>query len=411
LIDAGESLIVSANAQHREESMDDRETLELLQSMVRAQSHPAVPRQEEGVALALQAYLRRHGIPSELIEVREGRPNLIATLKGKNSGQHLLLCGHTDTVPPSAGSSADFFSAAVENGRIFGRGTVDMKGAIAAMAAALVDIHESGGLDSGRVTLAAVIDEELESLGAEALITSGFKSDGAIVGEPTANRVAIGHKGLEWLEARFYGKAVHGSVREEGIDAIAAAAHFISLIEHKLIPAFERRPDPVLGLSAVNIGTIHGGQQPCFVAADCRVQIDRRWVTNETIEQVFSGLEELLAEVRAARPGLRTELVRMPEGMAIMLHGPLVIDRDHPLVRASLGAFEDLGRTAPPTSVCPAWTDGALLSHEAGIPTLVWGPGELKLAHSAEESVPVDDIFLAARLYAAAARRFTAPSS
>jgi len=391
--------------------MNDRETLELLQAMVRAQSHPSIARQEEGTVLALHAFLRRHGIPGELIEVREGRPNLIATLTGRGPGRHLLLCGHTDTVPPNTDSTADFFSAAVENGRLFGRGTVDMKGALAAMAAALVDIRESGGLDSGRVTLAAIIDEELESLGAEALIKSGFKADGAIVGEPTSNCVAIGHKGLEWLEARFFGRAVHGSVRKEGIDAIAAAAHFISLIEHELIPAFARRPDPVLGPSAINVGTIHGGQQPSFVPDNCRVQVDRRWVTNETIEQVFGGLEELLAEVRAARPGLRTELVRMPEGMATMLHGPLVIDPDHPLVRACLGAFGDLGRPAPPAGVFPAWTDGALLSREAGIPTLIWGPGELKLAHSAEESVPVDDIFLAARLYAAAARRFTAPSS
>ncbi|HDT13281.1 MAG TPA: M20 family peptidase, partial [Candidatus Aminicenantes bacterium] len=220
--------------------------------------------------------------------------------------------------------------------------------------------------------------------------------------------VAIGHKGLEWLEARFFGRAVHGSVREQGVDAIAAAAQFVGLVETDLIPGFEARRDPVLGLPAINLGTIRGGQQPSMVAAECRVQLDRRWVTTETIEQVFDDLERLLDRVRAARPGLRTELARMPEGMATMLHGPLVIDREHALVRAALGAFGDAGRPAPPTTVFPAWTDGALLSREAGIPTLIWGPGELALAHSAEESVPAEEIFLAARLYAAAARRFTA---
>jgi succinyl-diaminopimelate desuccinylase len=388
--------------------MDDREILELLQAMVRAPSHPGVPRQEEGAARALEAYLRRHDIACEIVEVREGRPNVLATLEGRAAGPHLLFCGHLDTVPPNADSPVDFFSASVENGRVFGRGTVDMKGALAAMAGALVDIRDSGGLETGRVTLAAVIDEEMESLGAEALIKSGFKADGAVIGEPTANRVAIGHKGLEWLEARFFGKAVHGSMREEGVDAIAGAAHFVSLVETDLIPGFERRRDPVLGLPAINLGTIRGGQQPSMVAAECRVQVDRRWVTTETIDEVFGGLEALLARVRAARPGLKTELERMPEGMATMLHGPLVIDRDHVLVRAALGAFEDIGWPAPPTSVFPAWTDGALISREAGIPTLIWGPGELALAHSAEESVPVADIFFAARLYAAAARRFTA---
>jgi acetylornithine deacetylase/succinyl-diaminopimelate desuccinylase len=388
--------------------MDDQGILDLLRAMVRAPSHPAVPRQEEATVRALEAYLRRHGVDVGLVDVREGRPNLLATLAGKKPGPHLLLCGHTDTVPPNADSGADFFSAAVENGRMFGRGTVDMKGALAAMAGALVDIRESGGLGSGRVTLAAVIGEELESFGAEALIRGGFSADGAIVGEATGNRVAIGHKGLEWLEVRFIGKAVHGSVREEGIDAISAAAHFISLVEKELIPGFERRRDPVLGLPAINLGTIHGGQQPSMVAAECRVQVDRRWVTTETIEQVFGDIEELLAKVRAARPGLKTQLARMPEGMAIMLHGPLVIDARHPLVLAAQAAFEGTGEPGSPLTVFPAWTDGALISREAGIPTIIWGPGELHLAHSAEESIAVADVLLAARLYAAAARRFTA---
>ena len=388
--------------------MDDREILELLRDMVRAPSHPGIERQEEEAALVLDAFLRRHGVPSELAEVREGRPNVVAAIAGKKPGRHLLLCGHLDTVPPNAGSSADFFSAAIADGRMFGRGTVDMKGALAAMAGALADIHESGGLDSGRLTLAAVIDEEMESLGAEALIMGGFKADGAIVGEPTGNRVAIGHKGLEWLEVRFTGKAAHGSTPEAGINAIAAAAHFASLVERELVSGFERRRDPVLGLPAINLGTIQGGQQPSMVAAECRIQLDRRWVTTETIEQVFADLEELLARVRAARPGLRTELKRMPGGMATMLHGPLVIDPGHALVRAARGALDDAGRPDMPLTVFPAWTDGALISREAGIPTLIWGPGELHLAHSAEESVPVDEILLAARLYASAARRFTA---
>ncbi len=388
--------------------MDDRGILELLMEMVKAPSHPGVPRQEEAAALALAGYLRERGLTADLVEVREGRPNVVASIAGPKPGPHLLFCGHLDTVPPNAGSSADFFSAAIRDERMFGRGTVDMKGALAAMAGALVEIRDSGGLASGRVTLAAVIDEEMESLGAEALIRSGFKADGAVIGEPTANRVAIGHKGLEWLEVGFTGRAAHGSTPEAGISAIAAAAHFVSLVESELVPAFERRRDPVLGLPAINMGTISGGQQPSMVAAGCVVQLDRRWVTTETIEQVMGDLEAILAKVREARPGLKTRLERMPGGMATMLHGPLVIDPTHPLVVAAQGAFGDLGRAAGPLDVFPAWTDGALLSREAGIPTLVWGPGELALAHSAEESVPLDEILLAARLYAAAARRFTA---
>lgn len=387
--------------------MDDREILELLQAMVRAPSHPGIERQEEAAVRALEAWLGGHGIPSACVEVRPGRPNLIATLAGKEPGPHLLFCGHMDTVPPNAGAPGDPFSAAVEDGRLRGRGSVDMKGPIAAMAGALVRIKESGGPASGRITLGAVIDEEMESLGAEALITGGFKADGAVVGEPTENRVAIGHKGLEWLEIEFEGRAAHSSTPEAGVNAIAAAAHFVSLVEQKLVPELARRSDPILGLPVINMGTISGGQQPGMVAAGCRLQLDRRWVSTETIEQVFGDLEALLARVRKARPGLKTRLARMPGGMATMTHGPLVIDPSHPLVGAALGAFRDVGRLVPATTVFPAWTDGALLSREAGIPTLIWGPGTLALAHSASESIPLDEVYAAARLYEAAARRFT----
>ena len=388
--------------------MDDKGILEVLVEMVKAPSHPGVERQEEAAALALAGYLRERGVAAELAEVRPGRPNVVASVAGPKPGPHLVLCGHLDTVPPNAGSTADFFSGAIRDGRMSGRGTVDMKGALAAMAGALVEVRDQGGLASGRLTLAAVIDEEMESLGAEALIRGGLRADGAVIGEPTSNRVAIGHKGLEWLEVRFRGRAAHGSTPEAGVSAIAAAAHFAWLVESELVPAFERKRDPVLGLPAINLGTIAGGQQPSMVAADCVVQLDRRWVTTETIDQVVGDLEALLAKVRAARPGLATSLARMPGGMATMLHGPLVIDPGYPLVGAALGAFADLGLAAPPLDVFPAWTDGALLSREAGIPTLVWGPGELALAHSAEESVALDEVLAAARLYAAAARRFTA---
>jgi acetylornithine deacetylase/succinyl-diaminopimelate desuccinylase len=388
--------------------MDDREILELLRAMVRAPSHPGAPRQEEAAVRELERFLRARGVPPALTEVREGRPNLVATVAGKNPGRHLLLCGHMDTVPPNAGASADMFAARVENGRVFGRGTVDMKGALAAMAGALVILTEKGPLAAGRVTLAAVVDEEMESLGAEALVSAGLKADGAVVGEPTANRVAVGHKGLEWLEVEFEGKAAHGSTPEAGVNAIAAAAHFVSLVETELVPGFAERRDPVLGLPAINMGTIAGGQQPSMVAANCRIQLDRRWVTTETIEQVFGDLEALLARVRAARPGLKTRLARMPGGMATMLHGPITIDPGHPLVLAARGALEDAGLPSGPLTVFPAWTDGALLSREAGIPTVIWGPGELALAHSPGESILIDDVLVAARLYAAAARRFTA---
>ena len=388
---------------------DDLRVVDLLVKLVRTPSHPGVARQEAAVVRELSAYFQAHGIKPEVTDVRNGRPNLIDSVAGPRAGPHLLLCGHTDTVPPNSGSSTDPFSAEEKDGRIHGRGAVDMKGALAAMAGALALLKAGGRMPAGKVTFAGVIDEEMQSLGAEALIRGGFRADAAVVGEPTGNLVAIGHKGLEWLEVGFEGRAAHGGTPAAGINAILAASHFNHLVETELVPEFEKRRDPVLGLPAINIGTIHGGDQPSTVAARCRLRLDRRWVTTESIGMVFEDLESLLRKVRRARPGLKTTLERMPEGMATMIHGPVTIDPLHPLVQASRKALAE-SRQPDSLTVFPAWTDASLLSREAGIASIVWGPGELDYAHSPEESIRKDEVLLAADLYAACALNFTRPS-
>jgi len=379
----------------------------LLVNLVKARSYPGIPRQEEAVVRELGSFLEAHGIRSIITEVREGRPNLLATVDSGQAGPHLLFCGHTDTVPPNAGSSVDLFAATEKEGRLYGRGTADMKGALAAMAGALVNLAQKKEPALGKVTLAAIIDEEMESLGAEALILSGFKSDAAVVGEPTSNRIAIGHKGLEWLTVEFAGRAAHGSTPEAGINAISAAAYFVRLVEEELGPEFKKRRDPILGLPVINIGTISGGDQPSTVAAHCAIKLDRRWVTTEAIEQVFADLESLLVKVRARQPGLETAISRVPGGMATMIHGPLTIDPAHPIVKSAQRALADAGRGADGLTVFPAWTDGALLSREGKIPTIIWGPGELSYAHSPEENIRLEEVHIIAGLYAAAALDFS----
>lgn len=388
----------------------DADIRDLLVRLVRTPSYPGVPRQEEAVARELGAFLEARGIEPRFQTVREGRPNLLASVGGKRPGPHILLCGHMDTVPPNAGDSGDVLAAVEKDGRLHGRGTVDMKGALAAMAGALVALKNAGEPAEGRVTLAAVADEEMESLGAEKLILDGFEADGAIIGEPTNNRVAVGHRGLEWLRIDFIGRAAHGGTPEAGVNAISAAAHFVHLVERELVPALAARRDPVLGPPAINLGTISGGDQPSTVAARCRVQLDRRWVTTETIEMVFEDLEGLLGRVREARPGLKTEMTRVPGGMATMVHGPVAIPSEHPLVKAAEAGLEELGRPTRPLTVFPAWTDASLISREAHIPSIVWGPGGLEYAHSPEESILLADVYESVRLYALAAWHFTRPT-
>ena len=385
----------------------ERDIRDLLVRLIRTPSYPGVVRQEEAVAREIGGFLQARGIEPRYQEVRDGRPNLLASAGGKRPGPHLLFCGHMDTVPPNTGNAEDALAAVEKDGRLYGRGTVDMKGALAAMAGALVALKNAGEPVAGRVTLAAVADEEMESIGAEKLILEGFSADGAVIGEPTNNRIAIGHRGLEWLQIDFLGRAAHGGTPEAGLNAIAAAAHFVHLVESELIPALAKRRDPVLGPPAINLGTISGGDQPSTVAAHCRIRLDRRWVTTETIEMVFEDLEGLLRRVREARPGLKTEISRMPGGMATMVHGPVTIPPGHPLVRAAETGLAELGRPSGPLTVFPAWTDASLISREGHIPSIVWGPGGLEYAHSPEESILLADVYEAVRLYTLAAWHFT----
>lgn len=384
-------------------AIDGSGWLELLVAMVRTPSHPGIPRQEEAVVEVLERWLARRAIASTRDEAAPGRPNLLATVEGPRPGPHLILCGHTDTVPLNENDPGTGLSAEIRDGSLHGRGSADMKGPIAAMAAALVGLRESGALEAGSVTLAAVVDEERESLGAERLIASGMKADGAIVGEPTQNRLALGHRGLEWLEIAFHGRAAHGGAPGSGVSAIAAGALFVNMAEETLIPRLGRTVHPLIGPATFNVGTIHGGDQPSTIPASCVMTVDRRLIPGESYEGALAELRALLGAVEATMPGLTTSIRRMPGGMATMEHVPLVTDADHPLARAAKRACERIkGRPETPGAF-PAWTDGALLARFGGIPSVVLGPGDLAVAHSPREHVPLAQVAEAARIYAATA--------
>ena len=386
--------------------VDGAAAVALAAELVRIPSHPGLERQEEGVARALARWLEARGLAPRLDEVAPGRPNLLCTLRGARPGRRLILCGHTDTVPLNADGAGHGFSGDVVDGWLRGRGSVDMKGPLAAMAAALVALD--GALPAGEVTLAAVADEEMESIGAEHLVRSGLVADGAVVGEPTGNRIALGHKGLEWLQVEFTGRAAHGGTPERGINAIVAAARFVALVEARLQPRLAARAHPRLGPPTLNFGTVQGGDQPSTVAARCRLALDRRTVPEESYERVIGELVDLLHEVEAAMPGLTSRLGRMPGGMATMAHVALDTPPDHPLAQAAAAARERVIGARGEFTSFPAWTDGALLAGFAHVPTIVLGPGDLALAHAPAEAIPVAELEAAARVFAALAVEFCA---
>jgi acetylornithine deacetylase/succinyl-diaminopimelate desuccinylase len=206
----------------------------------------------------------------------------------------------------------------------------------------------------------------------------------------------------------FTGRAAHGGTPQAGVNAIAAAARFLVLIEERLAPLFAARSHPLLGPPTLNPGRIRGGDQPSTVAARCTIEFDRRTVPGETWAGVVGELEELAREVEEAFPGLAIVVRRAVGGMATLDHLPLEISAEHPLVAAAAAAGRAARGAEPERTSFPAWTDGALLSAFAGIPTLVCGPGDLARAHTPQEALPVAELFEAAAFYLETARRFCA---
>src|SRR5579884_3100307 len=182
---------------------------------------------EAEIARAIAQLLQAGGLDVEVQDVAPGRMNVIGVLDGKEKGRSLMFCGHMDTVGVMGYTSP--FNPIQKDGRIYGRGSQDMKGGLASMIAAVLQMSRSG-LKKGRVLLAAVVDEEYGSIGAEALVTK-WKADAAVVGEPTDMKIAVGHKGFEWVEVTTAGIAAHGSRPQEGRDAILRMGRVLSRLE------------------------------------------------------------------------------------------------------------------------------------------------------------------------------------
>lgn len=380
----------------------DSEVLELTRDLIRIPGHQDLPQQEADVARHLAAVLRREGLDVELSEVEPGRPNVIARLRGTGGGYTLLFNGHIDTIP--AYDMPDAFTPRLEGNRLYGRGAVDMLGAVAAMAQAMIVLKRSGLSLPGDLVLTAVVGEENGSPGTHHLVKTGIQADFAIIGEATGMEVAVAHRGISWFEVVFHGVSTHGSVPDKGINAIYHASRFVRAIEEELVPRLRTRTHPLMNHSTVNLGVIGGGTRPTMVPERCTVQLDRRWVPGETPASVMAEIQEILDRLAAADPQFRAELHEMKE-TANFEHWYLDCPVDAPVVQELVRATGALtGRPAPIVGV-GYWTDAALLGKQGGVPSVVCGPGDIVQAHSSAEYVTTDQLYLAARVYLLTALR------
>lgn len=352
---------------------------------------------EAGVADHLTETFRRLGLEVERREVypaangRPARANLLARLAGRTPGPGLVLEAHLDTVPAVAGQ-ADPFTPRIVDGRLAGRGACDCKGAMAAMVEAIARVARGGERPPRDVWFLGAVDEEHTHTGIAALVEEGLAGAGAVVGEPTDLAVVVAHKGALRFRLHVAGKAAHSSRPTEGVNAILKMAAVLRGLEERLSLRFAARQHPRVGVPTWNAGRIAGGLQPNIVPDACWIEIDRRLVPGETPASALAEFREAVEEVarveaaldvRFDQPYLATDPLETPEGAP-------VVSAAQAAVRASGGD----GRLAG----VPYGTDGSFLAR-AGIPAVVLGPGSIDLAHTARESVPLDQLVTAVGIY------------
>jgi len=349
---------------------------------------------EGDCARTLAEVLDDWGFAVQLVEAAPGRPNVVARL-GPADAPALMLNGHIDVVGVE-GMVHPPFSADLRGGRIYGRGSADMKSGLAAMCAAAAT---SAGRESDRqILITAVVDEEYESLGMRALLAAGVRAELAIITEPTRLAICPAHRGFAWFDVELKGRAAHGSRYDVGIDAITHAGLLLTELD-RLEQTRQAGPThPLLGRGSLHASKIHGGVGMSTYPERCSLAVERRTIPGESIEKATREITDACSRVKANRPELDASVTLNTAQL------PSDVPVDAPVVRRLVGALE---REGIPVSIegLSAWTDAALLN-EAGIPTICFGPGDIALAHAAEEFVPVDDIELATRVLARVVREW-----
>jgi acetylornithine deacetylase len=291
-----------------------------------------------------------------------------------------MLCGHTDTVGVEGMTSP--FDPVERDGRIYGRGSQDMKGGVAAMIDA-VRVAAAHGFARGRLVVAAVVDEEYASLGADALVTA-WRADAAVVTEPTDLEIAVAHKGFAWLEVETRGRAAHGSRPADGRDAIVRMGRVLVALE-ELDRALQRRsPHALVGTASLHASLIDGGRELSSYPDRCTLKLERRTLPGEPEAAVTGEVQSILARLASAD--------RAFDGSSRLLFArpgyELEAGHELPLTLAA-AASRVFGR-APAIGGMTFWTDAAVLAG-AGMPSVLFGPGGAGL-HSTEEYVRVNDV-------------------
>ena len=364
-------------------AIDQQFLIETLQKMVRINSvNPSLTPDGKGEA-ELGAFvaeeLEKLGLETKYHELEPTRVNTVGVLKGSGGGRSLLLNAHMDTVGVE-GMTSDPFGAQIKDGRLYGRGSQDMKASLAAMMAVAKAFVDAGITLEGDLLITGVADEEYASIGTEALIEA-YSADAVIVTEPTDMQICRAHRGFIWYDIETIGRAAHGSRYAEGIDANMRMGRFLGQLEKLEQELLTRPGHPLTGPPSLHAARLRGGKEVSIYAASCTLQMERRTAPGETQDQATSELQAIIDRLSAADETFKATV------KPTFRREPFVIEKDAKIVQILEGALQNRLGHKPAHRGQTFWTDAALFA-EAGMETVLIGPTGYGL-HSAEEWVDI----------------------
>lgn len=332
---------------------------------------------EAAIAGFVASYLRRHGVDVETSEVTPGRPNVIGHIDAGQSST-LLLEAHLDTVHVDT-MTIPPFAPDVKEGRLYGRGSCDTKGSLASFLYAICSMIHAGRKLRHNVVIAAVADEEYQFSGAKHAVARGLKADMGIAGEPTNLRIVRAHKGVTRWRIETRGRSAHSAYPDRGLNAIYAMGHVLTRLEEHARALAATPPHPVLGHATLSVGVIEGGQTVNTVPDRCVIEIDRRTIPGETTDSVLGPVRELLRDVKC------WEII--PPHLAV---DGMDVAATSPVVAMLSSAVKDI--TGNVVVEAAHYATDAGIYNKAGIPTVVFGPGDIARAHTESEYIELEQL-------------------
>ena len=354
-------------------------TISLLESLVKI---PSICGDEYKCAAFTKNWLVEHSLPAEMVNVKPRRPNVVSRIKGQLAGPHLLLNGHVDTVAVGEGWVRDPFGAEIEVGRMYGRGTVDMKAGLASILVAAAECKQEGLPRKGELIVTAVVDEESIDWGTYALIQQGVTKgvDLAMVSEATDLNVVTAHRGRTVFDVQVRGRAAHSMWPEHGVSAIENAAKLVNAL-----PTLNSPTHPRLGRGTVNVLKIEGGQEEVMLVPEhCRIVIDRCLVPGHNSKTALEDLDQLIKKTGI---DASAKFISRETPFCEPFEIP---DADKNVQMVIKAAERVLGRR-PKIGFHPGPCDSCILVNPGGVPTIDFGPAGGRL-HESDEFVDLESV-------------------